>query len=72
METSIEFNQMSIEDRQGNIRKKMSTEGSHKQLMMGKIFPETHPGNLNIKWSLCVCRPIIINYLFRFLLKFIM
>ena len=27
--------------------------------MMGKMFPETHPGNLHIKWSLSVCRPII-------------
>ena len=52
MKTSIEFIQTSIEGSQGNIRKMMSTEGSHKQsensLMMGKMFPEMHPGNLHI------------------------
>ena len=67
METSIEFTQTSIEGRQGKIRKKMSTEVSHRQsenkLMMGKKFPEMHPGNLNIKWSLSVYQPLIINYL---------
>ena len=31
--------------------------------MMGKMFPEMRPGNLHIKWSLSVCRPIIIKHL---------
>ena len=40
----------------GNTRKKMLTEDSHKQLenwlMIGKMFPEMHPGNLHIKYVL--------------------
>ena len=48
---STEYIQPSIDARQVNIRKKMATKGSHKQLenylRMGKKFPKTCTGNLN-------------------------